>query len=313
MLGYGPCYHMSTVIRDPYRVRQWLEISHGRGLGWDEMFAGFQSALDWPAAAYWRELAEHYPGAKVILTVETRTGGTTASARPSSPARWLKHGRCRCAAGSSGGWSPTVLRTSPSIPRWRGPPWWTACSAAASTTASMRSRSSNGTSPRWGHDPGRPAAGLRRRRRLATAVRVPRCPRPRRGLSPGQRTRSVASEASWQAAPAHRPRPLTARSSSLSRMPRPTTRRRTSATHRTPEPWGPITHSPFGDPAARVHQEGGVEHPWPPCSGSAEPTLSTAAAGFARGPSLRAGSWSARPRAPKRTALPRPGRVPETV
>jgi zinc transporter ZupT len=47
--------------------------------------------------------------------------------------------------------------------------------------------------------------------------------------------------------------------------------------------------------------------------GSAEPTLSTAAAGFARGPSLRAGSWSARPRAPKRTALPRPGRVPVTV
>jgi hypothetical protein len=41
--------------------------------------------------------------------------------------------------------------------------------------------------------------------------------------------------------------------------------------------------------------------------GSAEPTLSTAAAGFARGPSLRAGSRSARPRAPKRTALPRPG------
>ena len=34
-----------------------------------------------------------------------------------------------------------------------------------------------------------------------------------------------------------------------------------------PGPRGPITHSPFGDPAARVHQEGGVEHPWPPCSG----------------------------------------------
>ena len=25
--------------------------------------------MDWPAAAYWRELAEHYPEAKVILTV----------------------------------------------------------------------------------------------------------------------------------------------------------------------------------------------------------------------------------------------------
>ena len=69
LLGHAPCYHMSTVIAEPYRVRQWLEIGEGRGPGWDELFAGFQAALDWPAAAYWRELAEHYPDAKVILTV----------------------------------------------------------------------------------------------------------------------------------------------------------------------------------------------------------------------------------------------------
>lgn len=68
-VGYGPCYHMSTVIRDPYRVRQWLETAEGHGPGWDAVFAGFQSTLDWPAAAYWRELARHYPDAKVILTV----------------------------------------------------------------------------------------------------------------------------------------------------------------------------------------------------------------------------------------------------
>ena len=69
LLGHAPCYHMSTVIAEPYRVRQWLEIGEGRGPGWDEVFTGFQAALDWPAAAYWRELAEHYPDAKVILTV----------------------------------------------------------------------------------------------------------------------------------------------------------------------------------------------------------------------------------------------------
>jgi hypothetical protein len=33
------------------------------------VLTGFQAAVDWPAAAYWRELAEHYPDAKVILTV----------------------------------------------------------------------------------------------------------------------------------------------------------------------------------------------------------------------------------------------------
>ena len=60
---------MSEVIAQPYRVRQWLEIGEGRDPDWDEVFAGFQAALDWPAAAYWRELAEHYPDAKVILTV----------------------------------------------------------------------------------------------------------------------------------------------------------------------------------------------------------------------------------------------------
>ncbi|SPT58672.1 MULTISPECIES: sulfotransferase family protein [Actinomadura] len=68
-LGLGPCYHMSVVIAEPRRVRQWLDIGEGRSTGWDEVFAGFESALDWPAASYWRELAEHYPEAKVVLTV----------------------------------------------------------------------------------------------------------------------------------------------------------------------------------------------------------------------------------------------------
>jgi hypothetical protein len=69
LLGLGPCYHMSTVIAEPYRVRQWLEIGEGAAPDWDAVFAGFPAALDWPAASYWRELAEHYPDARVILTV----------------------------------------------------------------------------------------------------------------------------------------------------------------------------------------------------------------------------------------------------
>ncbi|GAA3237731.1 sulfotransferase [Nonomuraea helvata] len=48
ILGYGPCYHMSTVIAEPYRVRQWLDIGEGRSYDWDTLFAGFRSAVDWP-------------------------------------------------------------------------------------------------------------------------------------------------------------------------------------------------------------------------------------------------------------------------
>lgn len=75
ILGFGPCYHMSTVIAEPYRVRQWLDVGEGRSRDWDTLFTGFRSALDWPASAYWRELAGHYPDAKVVLTVR-------------DPARW---------------------------------------------------------------------------------------------------------------------------------------------------------------------------------------------------------------------------------
>jgi hypothetical protein len=69
MLGFGPCYHMRSVIEKPYRVRQWLLIGEGGEPDWDEVFAGHEAAVDWPAASYWRELAAHYPDARVVLSV----------------------------------------------------------------------------------------------------------------------------------------------------------------------------------------------------------------------------------------------------
>ena len=36
---------------------------------WDEVFHGYRAQADWPGARYWRELARHWPEAKVILTV----------------------------------------------------------------------------------------------------------------------------------------------------------------------------------------------------------------------------------------------------
>jgi hypothetical protein len=67
-LGFGPCHHMSEVFADGRRqVPLWIEAARGNP-DWDAIFAGFRSCSDYPSATYWRELAEHYPRAKVLLT-----------------------------------------------------------------------------------------------------------------------------------------------------------------------------------------------------------------------------------------------------
>lgn len=67
-LGFGPCYHMYEVLAEPARIAAWQAIADGGAPDWDAMFAGFNSGVDWPVARFWRELAEHYPQAKIILS-----------------------------------------------------------------------------------------------------------------------------------------------------------------------------------------------------------------------------------------------------
>ncbi|MEX0339182.1 MAG: sulfotransferase family protein [Arenibacterium sp.] len=69
MLGYGPCYHMYEVLPDQERYMTWQGIYDGRITpDWDVLFDGFRATVDWPAAHYWRELADHFPKAKILLT-----------------------------------------------------------------------------------------------------------------------------------------------------------------------------------------------------------------------------------------------------
>ncbi|ALE17045.1 hypothetical protein AMC99_01755 [Altererythrobacter epoxidivorans] len=73
-LGFGPCHHMAEVLADARRqVPLWLGVINGKP-DWDEVFDGFRSCVDYPSASYWRELADYYPQAKVILTVRDADG-----------------------------------------------------------------------------------------------------------------------------------------------------------------------------------------------------------------------------------------------
>ena len=67
-LGFGPCHHMVEVFAHPETVPLWVEAGAGRG-NWDEIFKTYRSMVDYPGARYWRELADHWPDAKVLHTV----------------------------------------------------------------------------------------------------------------------------------------------------------------------------------------------------------------------------------------------------
>jgi hypothetical protein len=68
-LGFGPAYHMAEVFAHPEHIPLWQVVGEGGPADWDRLFAGYQAAVDWPVSAFYRELMEAYPEAKVILTV----------------------------------------------------------------------------------------------------------------------------------------------------------------------------------------------------------------------------------------------------
>jgi len=68
MLGLGPCHHMVEVVAHPESMALWIAAGEGKP-NWDAIFDGYQSMVDYPGSAYWRELAAYYPEAKVLHTV----------------------------------------------------------------------------------------------------------------------------------------------------------------------------------------------------------------------------------------------------
>lgn len=67
-LGHGPCYHMEDVLHQmPVHVPLWSAALAGRP-DWQAIYKGYPSAVDWPTAAFFRELNVAFPAAKWILT-----------------------------------------------------------------------------------------------------------------------------------------------------------------------------------------------------------------------------------------------------
>ena len=67
-LGCGPCYHMLEVAANPGHAELWHAAADAPA-DWTALFGDYRSTVDWPGARFWREISQHFPAAKVLLSV----------------------------------------------------------------------------------------------------------------------------------------------------------------------------------------------------------------------------------------------------
>src|SRR5438046_4560925 len=61
---------MSKMITvKPDEVIYWADAKAGKPVNWEELFNGYQSAVDIPTFYFYKDLMKVYPDAKVILTL----------------------------------------------------------------------------------------------------------------------------------------------------------------------------------------------------------------------------------------------------
>ena len=67
----GRCYHMHELQLNPHQVPHWQAALRGDAVDWEQLYDGFVATVDWPGAAFWRELHGAFPDAVVLLSVRS--------------------------------------------------------------------------------------------------------------------------------------------------------------------------------------------------------------------------------------------------
>lgn len=68
LLG-GRCHHMFEVVVDQdEQVPAWRAACRGEPVDWDRVLDGYVAVVDWPGAAFWRELSDRWPDALVLVS-----------------------------------------------------------------------------------------------------------------------------------------------------------------------------------------------------------------------------------------------------
>lgn len=60
-LGFGPCYHMTELVKNRSHPRLWRAAARGGPVDWARLYERYQSTVDWPGCLYYRELMAAFP------------------------------------------------------------------------------------------------------------------------------------------------------------------------------------------------------------------------------------------------------------
>ena len=183
-LGLGPCHHMEDVLENmAAQVPLWAAAVAGRP-DWNAIFSGYKSAVDWPTAGFFRDLAVLYPSAKFVLTTRSPESWTESF---SQTVYKVLAGRDRI---------PEEMRE-----------WFNMASTIIAKDGFPDGLDSAGLTKAFidhndavnGSNPGRSATVLSGERRMGTAVQLSRPPGPGRTVSAHQRSRRILGAAVQQA------------------------------------------------------------------------------------------------------------------
>ena len=64
-LGFGPCHHMTEVMRNTEQPAYWDAYADGAEVDWADVFVGYGAQVDFPGATVWHELSIAFPAAKI--------------------------------------------------------------------------------------------------------------------------------------------------------------------------------------------------------------------------------------------------------
>ena len=68
-LGFGPCYNMHEVAKNPGHRELWNNAIDGEDVDWHSLFSSYKSTVEWPSVAFFDEILQQFSDTKVILTL----------------------------------------------------------------------------------------------------------------------------------------------------------------------------------------------------------------------------------------------------
>ena len=85
LLG-APCYHMFEVREHPEHIPLWHAAARNEPVDWQGLLGPYAAAVDWPASAFWPEIAAAFPDAVILLSSRDAEGWWKSASETIFPA-----------------------------------------------------------------------------------------------------------------------------------------------------------------------------------------------------------------------------------